>query len=170
MSQLDFERVYPHARDKVWRALTDAELLGQWLMPNDFEPHVGHEFEFRTDPAPGFDGIVRCVVLELREPELLRFSWKGGPIDTVVTFRLEDASGGTRLSFTQTGFRGFKQWLVRTMLKAGFRSMYTRKLPRVLAQLDGRAADAPPDDPAACGGPLHRIRTSLLRLLKGDTT
>ena len=29
---------------KVWRALTDPELLASWLMPNDFEPRVGHQF------------------------------------------------------------------------------------------------------------------------------
>jgi hypothetical protein len=36
-------------------------------MPNDLESRVGHQFTFRTDPVPvhGFDGIVRCEVLEL---------------------------------------------------------------------------------------------------------
>ena len=58
---------FPHPPEKVWRALTDPELLASWLMPNDFEPRVGHQFTFRTDPVPAhdFDGIVRCEVLEL---------------------------------------------------------------------------------------------------------
>jgi uncharacterized protein YndB with AHSA1/START domain len=57
----------PYPPQKVWRALTDPGLLASWLMPNDFEPRVGHRFTFRTDPVPahGFDGIVRCEVLEL---------------------------------------------------------------------------------------------------------
>jgi uncharacterized protein YndB with AHSA1/START domain len=29
---------FPHPPEKVWRALTDPELLASWLMPNDFEP------------------------------------------------------------------------------------------------------------------------------------
>ena len=48
---------FPHPPEKVWRALTDPQLLAAWLMPNDFEPRVGHRFTFRTDPVPahGFD-------------------------------------------------------------------------------------------------------------------
>ena len=44
---------FPHPPDKVWRALTDPELLGAWLMPNDFQARVGHRFTFRTDPVQG---------------------------------------------------------------------------------------------------------------------
>ncbi|MFB6393843.1 SRPBCC domain-containing protein [Polymorphospora lycopeni] len=40
-----------HPPEKVWRALTDPDLVAAWLMPNTFEPRVGHRFTFRTDPA-----------------------------------------------------------------------------------------------------------------------
>lgn len=53
---------YPHPPSRVWAAITSSAALARWLMPNDFEPKVGHEFTFRTDPAPGFDGIVHCKV------------------------------------------------------------------------------------------------------------
>jgi uncharacterized protein YndB with AHSA1/START domain len=49
------ERVYLHPPELVWRALTDREVLAEWLMPNDFAPVVGHTFTMRTDPGPGFD-------------------------------------------------------------------------------------------------------------------
>lgn len=159
MSRLDFERVYPHPRAKLWRALTDADLLGRWLMPNDFEPRVGHRFTFRTEPGPGFDGIVHCEVLRLDEPEVLSFTWRGGPLDTVVTFRLDEVDGGTRLRFEQTGFRGVKAWLVRAILKAGFRNMYGRKLPRVLDGLDAGPGRA------ACPERRTGVRVALLRIL-----
>jgi uncharacterized protein YndB with AHSA1/START domain len=42
-----------HPPARVWRALTDPDLLARWLMPNDFRPEVGHTFTFRTDPRPG---------------------------------------------------------------------------------------------------------------------
>ena len=48
--------VYPHPVERVWRALTDREALAQWLMPGDFEPVLGREFQFRAPPAPGWDG------------------------------------------------------------------------------------------------------------------
>jgi len=37
--------------------------MADWLMPNDFQPRLGHKFQFRTKPAPGFDGIVNCEVV-----------------------------------------------------------------------------------------------------------
>jgi hypothetical protein len=59
--------VYEHPPARVWRALTDPELLAGWLMrPVGFAPVVGTPFEFRADPAPGCDGfnvlIARAVL------------------------------------------------------------------------------------------------------------
>ncbi len=133
---IDREVTYPHPPERVWRALTDAKALGQWLMPNDFEPTVGHAFQFRTKPGPGFDGIVDCKVLEVSPHERLSYSWRGGPIDTVVTFELTaTADGGTKLRFHQTGFRGLRASMVRLILGAGFKRMFKGYLPTVLGQL-----------------------------------
>ena len=74
---LAFEVVYPHPVERVWRALTDRAALAEWPMANDFEPRVGHRFQFRTRPAPGFDGIVRCEVVTLEEPRRLAYTWQG---------------------------------------------------------------------------------------------
>ena len=35
------ERLMPHPPEKIWRALTQAHLIEQWLMKNDFEPRLG---------------------------------------------------------------------------------------------------------------------------------
>ena len=149
MTALQFERWYPHAPERVWRALTDRELLARWLMPNDFEPRVGHQFTFRTEPGPGFDGIVSCEVLEIDPPTNLAFTWRGGPIDTVVRFTLVREGEGTRLRMEQTGFRGLKAWLVSRILKAGLPSIYGKRLPRVLEELEGPrggASSRPPSN------------------------
>lgn len=69
---------YPHPPARVCMALTDRDALARWLMPNDFEPRVGCEFTMRTKPAPGFDGVVRCEVLELEEPRVMSWRWRGG--------------------------------------------------------------------------------------------
>ena len=71
---------YDHPLESVWEALTDAEAMSEWLMPCDIKPIVGHQFQFRTKPYPGFDGIVNCEVLEIKEKELLSFSWNGGSL------------------------------------------------------------------------------------------
>jgi uncharacterized protein YndB with AHSA1/START domain len=74
----------PHPPRKVWRALTDRELMARWLMPNDFKLEVGHRFTFRTDPIPavGFGGIGHCEVLGFETGRMLRISWADPGSDT----------------------------------------------------------------------------------------
>ena len=68
---LTFEFDLPHAPKKVWRALTDPELLTQWLLPvTGFSLEPGAAFTFNTQPQPGWDGAVNCKLLESRELEL----------------------------------------------------------------------------------------------------
>ena len=122
---------YPQSPRDVWRALTDRELLSQWLMPTDFEPRIGHRFTFRTKPAPGFDGIVHCEVLELVPEKRLAISWRGGGIDTIVSFDIEPAANGTRLHMSQTGFSGLRGRLVSTLLRRGWDQMLHKRLPQM---------------------------------------
>jgi uncharacterized protein YndB with AHSA1/START domain len=120
-------------REKVWRALTDPALLGGWLMPNDIVPTVGHRFTFRTQPAPGFDGIVYCEVLEVNAPERLVYSWKGGSIETVVTWTLQEKSGGgTLLSLVQDGFRP-EDGFTFQMLEKGWREKAAGSLEKLMS-------------------------------------
>ena len=161
MSRIDLTFDFDHGVDEVWAALTDREALAAWFMENDFEPRVGHAFTFRTDPAPGFDGIVRCTVLEVDPPRRLRFTWKGGPLDTTVTWTLAPEGGGTRLRGEQDGFAGVRGNLVRLMLKSGSRSLYGRKLKDHLAGRDG------PDD-AKCMNPATRFWTWLATRFKKE--
>jgi len=99
----------PHPPAKVWRALTDPELLARWIMANDIRPEVGHAFTFRANPTPWWDGIVRCEVLEAEPERRLRYTWRSGPdsspLDTVVTWTLTPTpSGGTHLALEHDGF------------------------------------------------------------------
>jgi uncharacterized protein YndB with AHSA1/START domain len=106
--------VLPHAPEKVWRALTTSELIGRWLMPNDFQPTVGHRFTFTTQPMGDWDGIVHCEVLEVERNRRLVYSWRGGSddnpkygsrLDSVVTWTLTPEGSGTRLRLVHAGFR-----------------------------------------------------------------
>ena len=40
------ERTLPHRPEKIWRALSQSDLIEQWLMKNDFEPVRGPPFQF----------------------------------------------------------------------------------------------------------------------------
>jgi uncharacterized protein YndB with AHSA1/START domain len=108
------EGVLPHAPETVWRLLTTADLIGRWLMPNDFAPVVGRRFNFHTKPMGDWDGVVHCEVLEIVPNRKLVYSWKGGSstnskygtiLDSVVTWTLTQVAGGTRLRLVHAGFR-----------------------------------------------------------------
>jgi Activator of Hsp90 ATPase homolog 1-like protein len=51
MAAIEVDQFLAQPPDQVWRALTDPDLLGRWLMPNDFRPAAGHQFTFRTEPV-----------------------------------------------------------------------------------------------------------------------
>lgn len=87
---------YPHPVERVWRALTDRAELAAWLMPNDFEPVVGHRY--RLDARPAFD-VLDCEVLELEPLRRLQCRWRVGGVDSLLTILLEreGPDGGSTL-------------------------------------------------------------------------
>jgi uncharacterized protein YndB with AHSA1/START domain len=102
--------------ERVWQALTDSATLSEWMLfkSNDFQPVVGHAFQFRD--APGFPGAISCEVTAVDKPTRLSYTWvtegQGDlPHSTVVTWTLTEVEGGvTRLHLEQSGFRtGAKQ-------------------------------------------------------------
>lgn len=103
--------LYEHSPEAVWEYLTNSELLAQWLMPNDFQPVVGHDFQFRTRPLPqfDFDGIAHCKVLEIIPFKKLSYTWKGGTnnkitLDSIVVWTLTAIATGTELHLEHSGF------------------------------------------------------------------
>jgi uncharacterized protein YndB with AHSA1/START domain len=99
----------PRSPEKVWRAIANSASLAQWMYPNNFEPVIGHQFNFHVPPNPKmkFDGlVVDCKVLQCDPPRQLVFSWSAGGavVDTKVSFYLEPDGEGTRLLFEHSGF------------------------------------------------------------------
>jgi uncharacterized protein YndB with AHSA1/START domain len=101
-----FECELPEPRDKVWRALTERELLAAWLLPNDIRPEVGAKFQL--EPA------TECEILAADPGRTL--SWRqrepadaGAPrylVESVVSFELADLpGGGTHLRVVHDQFR-----------------------------------------------------------------
>ena len=103
---LTFEFDLHHSPAKVWRALTEAELLTEWLLPvARLELEPGAAFTFRAPPQPEWDGVVNCRFLEIEERRKISWTWVVGDIDTVVTFTLTPTASGTHLSMVQSGFK-----------------------------------------------------------------
>jgi uncharacterized protein YndB with AHSA1/START domain len=101
---LVIEREMPHPQEKLWRALTESSLIQEWLMTNDFEPVVGHRFNFRSTPVPGWDGIINSEVLTLDPISRLAYRWTSMGMETIVTWTLTPTEGGTHLRMEQSGF------------------------------------------------------------------
>jgi uncharacterized protein YndB with AHSA1/START domain len=129
-------RTYDAPIELVWELVATGDGLSSWLMPNDFEPVVGYRFTFTDRPRrPFYDGIVGCEVLALEPPRLVRFSWTGGPVDTVVTFELLALDANrTTLELTHTGFAGLRSRAVRAILDLGWRDLLRRRLRDELAR------------------------------------
>ena len=158
MADIHIVRDYPHPPAKVWRAVTDPDLIPLWTAtgqggrPAGFAPVPGTRFQFVAKPVPGWRGIVYCEVLEVREPSLLRFSWAGeeGGQPTHVSCRIEPHGGGTRFTYDHTGFTGLGGFVMAKLLGSVRKKMLTVGLPAVLDDLDDAGtlrASAPSGQP-----------------------
>jgi uncharacterized protein YndB with AHSA1/START domain len=94
------EREMAYPPEKIWRALTQPQLIAEWLMKNDFEPVVGHHFDLRADW-----GTVQCRVVAVEPNKTLSYTWAAYGLESVVTWTLTPTSAGTRLRMEQSGFR-----------------------------------------------------------------
>lgn len=103
---VSFDLDLAHPPGKVWRALTQPELLAEWLLPAaGFALTPGTTFTLTALPQPGWDGRVECRVVNVEPERTLTYTWRVGDIDTVVTFTITTTQSGTRVSVTQSGFK-----------------------------------------------------------------
>jgi uncharacterized protein YndB with AHSA1/START domain len=98
------EREIAHPPEKIWRALTQPELISEWLMKNDFQPVVGHSFNFRADW-----GAVDCRVEAVEPNKTLSYTWGAFGLESIVTWTLTATRTGTHLRMEQSGFRPDQQ-------------------------------------------------------------
>jgi uncharacterized protein YndB with AHSA1/START domain len=98
------ERDMPFPLEKIWRALTEGQLIEEWLMKNDFQPVVGHRFSFRSTPVPNWDGVINSEILVVEPNSRLSYSWSSMGLESVVTWTLTPTDGGTHVRMEHSGF------------------------------------------------------------------
>lgn len=136
---------YPHPVEKVWDYLTKPELIAMWLMENDFQPIVGHKFQFKAKPIfkLKFDGNIFCEVLEVVPHERLTYSWKGGTdpenprLNSIVTWTLTTKDNGTELKLEHKGFEGMKNYAAYLIMGKGWQKIAKRFLTMLNEQNHG---------------------------------
>jgi len=102
-------------RSRVWRAIADAKEFGSWFgveLEGSFAPGVRVQGRITV---PGYEHVTMEITIERIDPErLFSYRWHPYAIDpavdysseptTLVEFRLEEVSGGTELTVTESGF------------------------------------------------------------------
>ncbi len=102
---LQLDELLPQPVEAVWRALTDAAAISEWLMATgDFRPEAGARFRLKTRNLSA-NGWIDAEVLELDPPRRMVWAWSvnDGSPPTRVTFELEAEGEGTRLRLRHEG-------------------------------------------------------------------
>lgn len=140
--ELRLERVFDAPRSRVWRAMTERDLIAQWWgrgNPLDivtFEPHRGGHWRFvehAHGEKHGFEGRYREVTPE--ERIVMTFEWDGMPGHPCVeTYELHDLGDGrTRLVATSLFFTtDERDGMMQSGMESGVIESYAA-LDRVLA-------------------------------------
>ncbi len=152
MAKIELRGVYKFTREQVWAALTTQEALSEWLMHTDFKLEVGHRFKLHGKPEGGWRGFMECTVLEFVENEYLKIDWLGMPEHDlqIVEFFLTDTAGGTELRLVHSGWNGshgvFGGFVLRKIIEFGWKKMFNKQLPVVLAEGCERGFDNVPEN------------------------
>ena len=123
------EREIPYPPEKIWRALTQPQLIEEWLMKNDDKPLVDHRFNLRADW-----GAVDCQVLAVEPNKTLSYTWAAYGLESVVTWTLTPKGTGTHLRMEQSGFRPDQKQAYQGA-KGGWQRFFAA-LEQVLARID----------------------------------
>lgn len=95
------------SRETVWAFLTEKDKLAQWFHPPEKNLEEGSDYALiRTDQDGTKAPIIWGRIISMDAPNKLVYSFIITPFDgteTIVTWLLEEAAGGTRLSLTHEG-------------------------------------------------------------------
>ena len=113
--RIEKQVVYDAPRSRVWRALTDVREFGSWFGVSLASPFAPGTTVTGKLSAKGYEHVTLHLQVEAMKPEhVFSFRWHPYAIEpgvdyssepmTLVTFTLEDVSGGTQLTVVESGF------------------------------------------------------------------
>lgn len=99
---------------KVWKALTDSQIFGQWFGANFHSEFVPGKTTKGRNTSKGFEMEMLFQIKEINPQSYFSYAWNPYPIDqsfdynkedpTLVEFFLEPSSTGTLLKVKESGF------------------------------------------------------------------
>ncbi len=113
-SSLLISRTYPASVERVFKAWTDANQLGQWFAPTDdyttkasVDLQVGHEYRIAITHKGGNVHTILGTYRVIEPPSKLVYTWRweGGPTaDTLVTVDFAPEGEATKVTITHEQF------------------------------------------------------------------
>ena len=113
-SSLLISRTYPASVERVFKAWTDANQLGQWFAPTDdyttkasVDLKVGHEYRIAITHKGGNVHTILGTYRLIDPPHKLVYTWRweGGPMaDTLVTVDFAPDGNATKVTITHEQF------------------------------------------------------------------
>ena len=102
-------------RSRVWRAISDSGEFGTWFRMKLDGPFAPGATVLGRVAIPGYEHVTVEMLIETMEPEsYLSYRWHPYAVDstidysaepmTLVEFRLEETTGGTAITITESGF------------------------------------------------------------------
>lgn len=104
------ERTYNAPISKVWKAITDKDLMKQWYFDlPDFKAEIGTEFQFKGGADDGKQYTHLCIVVEVIQEKKIAYTWRydGYEGNSKVTFELFEEENKTVLKLTHEGLDTF---------------------------------------------------------------
>ncbi len=103
------EKVFTHAIDRVWNAISKADEISAWFIQADFKAEVGYQYTFTAEPNEKGCTIITGTVKE-SNPYKLVYTWKVAEMkeETTVTWLLEPTEGGTKLYLEHSGISKYE--------------------------------------------------------------
>jgi uncharacterized protein YndB with AHSA1/START domain len=99
---------------KVWEALTNAKLFGQWFGANFQSSFVAGQTTKARNTSKGFEMDMEFIIKEIKPQSYFAYAWHPFPLDknfdyskeepTLVEFHLEKTAHGTLLKVKESGF------------------------------------------------------------------
>jgi uncharacterized protein YndB with AHSA1/START domain len=113
-TSLVISRNYPASVERVFKAWTDANQLGQWFAPTDdyttkadVDLRVGHEYRIAITHKGGNVHTILGTYRLIQPPSKLVYTWRweGGPMaDTLVTVDFAPEGEATKVTITHEKF------------------------------------------------------------------
>jgi uncharacterized protein YndB with AHSA1/START domain len=106
------EQTFNSSIDRVWKAITDVNLMRKWYFPDisSFKPETGFETQFNVKNQ-GRNFLHKWKVIEVLPLEKITYKWEYGGYrgDSLVKFELLDEKNLIRLRLTHKVLEDFPQ-------------------------------------------------------------